>query len=360
MAMCGGTGMTVRMTRLQRWVAGIIGAVLLVSLFSFLIVRSQQLGTPTTVTIGRAQSGSTITVPPGTTIHITVPRIQILVSHPSGVVTLVSRTSTSTTFRAAKIGSVTLAEYSRILYPPFPSCRYCANANSSTGNRTAVNPGGPCIGCTVPVTGSATTTPGWQCQGCNLPIPSLSSRATSTAQGNPVLPIRPLYVFRVTIRVESNVPVPSFLPGPSSTPVPSPLITPTPIPSGKYLQITVQDNNQTWYVPVGTILERFPNTCISVMCQSLGMLSSSNPAVLQALPVVGFAGSTNQLASPSSKPLLSPPVATFHPILGIMQRWQAVAPGTSVLSGTVSATCTGGAMCPDYIIVFRLTVIVKK
>ncbi len=331
--------MAFRLTQTQRWVTGIVGAVLLVSLFSFLIVRSQQLAAPATVTIGRGQSGSTITLPPGTTIHITVGNVDIVNSQPSGVLKVVSRSSTESVFRAVRTGTVTLIAYGFIS----PPCRYCLAGGGGTGSLPSVNPGGPC-------------------QGCGLAIPGTAVPTTSATKADPAMPILPLNYFRISIKVVNGAPVPSFTPGPSATPNPTPLITPTPssTPGGKYRQITVQDNNATWYVPVGTILERFPENCTAVMCQSLSVLSTSNAQVLQELPSIGFAGEAGGIASPTGKPLLTPPVATFHPILGIMQRWQAIAPGKAELTGTVRATCTGGAMCPDYILVFRLTVVVTR
>ncbi len=345
--------MTMRLTQTQRWVTGIIGAVLLVSLFSFLIVRSQQLSAPASVTIGRAQSGSTITLPPGTTIHITVGNVEIVASHPSGVLKLVSRSTTQTTFRAMRSGNVSLRAYGFI---PFPPCRYCASSGGGTASAPSAISGGPCLGCTGTSSQRGTVAnpsvnPGGPCIGC-------STVRTSATKSDIALPILP--AFFLQINVVDGAPVPSFTPGPSATPNPTPLVTPSPTPGGMYRQVTVQDNNQTWYVPVGTTLERLPANCTGVICQSLSILQSSNPQVLQELPSLGFAGEAGGVSSPTGKPLLTPPVATFHPILGVEQRWQAIAPGTSVLTGTVSSTCTGGAMCPDYILVFRLTVVVTN
>jgi hypothetical protein len=62
-------------------------------------------------------------------------------------------------------------------------------------------------------------------------------------------------------------------------------------------------------------------------------------------------------ASPAG--LLAPDPAPSPPANGILAIWTAVAPGTVKLTAIGTANCSGGQICPDYVMEFSVTLVIS-
>jgi hypothetical protein len=101
---------------------------------------------------------------------------------------------------------------------------------------------------------------------------------------------------------------------------------PVPVASGDIaMVITIADNGKTLHLAVG---QRF--------AMSLG------------------AGSTVTVSDPNVVQRVPDPLPT-----GVDAVFQAVAPGSTTLSGAWKPACASGAVCPLYLIYFSVTVIVS-
>ena len=130
-----------------------------------------------------------------------------------------------------------------------------------------------------------------------------------------------------------------------------PLPTTTPVPtapiSNNTLTITSADNNRAYTISVGNV--------VKVMSASNGggviqYVSSSNYSVLNPLyiPVTTVPPIGSNTGKTGSAPV--------QPITSRYFMFTAIQSGTAILTGTITANCAAGMVCPQYMELFRVTI----
>lgn len=160
--------------------------------------------------------------------------------------------------------------------------------------------------------------------GCGSSAKSISSKSLPTTTTTVTLPTT----------TESTVAVPPATTATTlhkpSTSTTTPTATTRPAASGQ-ISLTMADNFRTVPVSRG---------------QTVELTLTSSGQIWKNLEV-----------TPAG--LLAPDPSPSPPANGILAIWTAVAPGTVKLSAIGTANCSGGQICPDYVLEFSVTLVIS-